>query len=629
MPDPGLSDLSTPVPVAGPRPKPLKAARAPLSRATVKCGSESDFAATRLVSSSGLEARITQSGAVYSLGHGPTLINQVLPGPSEDGLSRILLRWRKGGAQSWARVAGSGLTHHKSGTHAMEWVSSPRTGWSCRATLALHPRLGAWAWKISLHNASRSPGEFDVALAQDLGLGDRSAVRNSEAFASQYIDMLPVNDPGLGWTVLARQNLPMDGGRHPWLAVACVEGAAAFCTDGSQFFGADHRLTRVPSAASAAALPSVRLQYECTLCGLQSRPIAVGPGQTAHVTFVARYLEDHPEASGPADLALLHDVLPVDWISAHPAMKAPVPCPRPLFVTAPWLHGQQPTGKDWSSWFPGGRRHEERADDGTLLSFFSSDGTHVVSRQKEARVARPHGHILRSGRWRWIDVGHFGTTCYAAGIFSAQAYLGNPSFARLLPVVRDSLGIGRSSGQRVFIRRSGGWHQLGVPSAFSMTTGDARWIYRVGADVIEARVWASVTQAAVFLDLTVSPRGHAAEFLVTHTLALDANEFDSAGTLRINASEGWASCKAGAKTIVGEKQPGCCFAVASADPKDGATVAGDAPLYEDALPRKGACVTIRSRRVRRMGVILCGTLDGPEDLAVHVAAARAEWTQRA
>ncbi len=622
------------MPVAGPRSKPLKPARAPLARATVKFGAEADFAATRLVSLSGLEARITQSGAVYSLRHGPTQINQVLPGPSEDGLSRILLRWREGRARSWARVAGSGIAHHKQGTRAMEWVSSPKSGWTCRATLALHPTLGAWAWRISLRNASRSRGEFDVALAQDLGLGDRSAVRNSEAFASQYIDMLPVDDPKFGWTILARQNLPMDGSRHPWLAAACVSGSAAFCTDGSQFFGADHRLTRVPSAASGAALPSVRLQYECSMCGLQSRPIAVGPGETASVTFVARFMDDHPEASGPADLARLREVLPVDWIPAHPARKArgkpraaPVPLPRSLFVAAPWLHGQQPTEKDWSSWFPGVRRHEERGDGGTLLSFFSGDGTHVVSRQKEALVARPHGHILRSGGWRWINDGHFGTTCYAAGIFSAQAYLGNPSFARLLPVVRDSLGIGRSSGQRVFVRRSGAWHQLGVPSAFSMTTGDARWIYRVGAEVIEARVWASVSQPAVFLELAVGPGSRAAEFLVTHELALDANEFDSAGTFRIDKADGWASCQAGPKTMVGERQPLCCFAVAAADPKDGARIGGDAPLYGDGLPRKGACVTIRSRSVRRMGVILCGTLDGPEALAAQVSAAREEWSR--
>ena len=51
--------------------------------------------------------------------------------------------------------------------------------------------------------------------------------------------------------------------------------------------------------------------------------------------------------------------------------------------------------------------------------------------------------------------------------------------------------MGRASGQRVFLKHDGAWHQLGLPSAFAMTTGDARWIYRLGAEVIEARVWCS------------------------------------------------------------------------------------------------------------------------------------------
>jgi cellobiose phosphorylase len=604
--------------------------------ATLRLGTQADFAPTRLRSASGLEARITNSGGVFSLRHGPTLINQVLPGPAEDGLSRVLLRWREGRTRCWASVAGSGVGHRQLGPRAMEWSSSPRAGWSCRATLALHPKIAAWAWQVSVRNTSRARATLDVSLAQDLGLGNPSAVRNSEAFSSQYIDLLPVNDPEFGWTILARQNLQMEGGLHPWLAFACAAGAAAYCTDGSQFFGADHRVARVPEAARAANLASRRLQYECALAGLQSRTVAVEPGGTAQVTFVARFLADHPHASQAADLAHLREVLPADWIpadvsrkGARPRPSKPQTCPRSLFVSAPWLNGQRASEGDWSAWFPGERRHEERGADGHMLSFFSGEGTHVVSREKEALVARPHGHILRTGAWRWIDPGQFGTTCYAAGIFSAQAYLGNPSFARLLPVIRDSLGAGRASGQRVFVRRSGAWHQLGVPSAFSMTTGDARWIYRVGADVIEARVWASVENPAVFLELRVGPKGRSAEFLVTHTLALDANEFDSAGRARIRAGEAWASCKAGPKSVVGGRQPGCCFAIAAADPEQGTRVDGDGALYSDGAPRDEPCITLRSRRVSRLGVILCGTLGGLGGLPRQVKAARAEWARTA
>jgi cellobiose phosphorylase len=625
-----------PVSVAAVRSLPVAKGRPAAKPGSINFETESAFAATRLGSASGLEARITRSGALFSLRHGPTLINQVLPGPAEDGLSRVLLRWREGRTLCWAPLTGSGIAHSRLGPHAMEWTLSPKKGWLCHTTLALHPKIAAWAWQISLCNTTRAHASFDVSLAQDLGLGNPSAVRNSEAFSSQYIDLLPVRDPELGWTILARQNLPMEGGLHPWLAMGCASGADAFCTDGSQFFGADYRLARVPEAARAPQLCSRRLQYECALCGLQSRGVTVGAGGTVRITFIARFLADHPEASQPEDLARLRGVLPANWIPSRSDRKATLtrasktkPCPRSLFVSAPWLHGQRPAESDWTAWFPGERRHEERGIDGRMLSFFSGTGTHVVSQEKEAVVARPHGHILRSGAWRWIDPGQFGTTCYAAGIFSAQAYLGNPSFARLLPVVRDSIGAGRASGQRVFVRRSGAWHQLGVPSAFSMTTGDARWIYKVGAEVIEARVWASVENPAIFLELRVGPKGHAAEFLVTHTLALDANEFESPGKARIHKAEGWASCKPGPASVVGARQRGCCFAIAAADREQGTQVDGDGPLYDDGLARSEPCITLRSLRVGRLGVILCGTLGGLGALPAQVEAARAEWTRSA
>lgn len=605
-------------------PRPAKARRPPTGRLRTSAR----FTPTRISSSSGLQVQVTSSGAPFAIRHGGTLINRLLPGPAEEGIFRLLLRWRAGDKPCWAPLVGSGIAHGRIGKSAIEWVTAPMKGWTCRATLALHPKKAAWAWNISLHNRSRTAVKIDAVLGQDLGLGNEPDVRNSEAFLSQYVDLLPIEDPALGWVVLARQNLAMEGGRHPWLATACASRAASYCTDGTQFFGADHRLTRVPAAAVGRALCSRRLQYECAMAGLQSIPARVGAGASAEIAFVSRFLADHPEASAAADLESLREVIPVDWIPRRRgAAVARAKVARSLFTSAPWLHGQRPSRGDWTRWFPGERRHEDRDADGRILSFFTGAGVHVVSRDKEASLARPHGHILRSGGWRWIDPGHFGTTCYAEGIFSAQAYLGNPTFARLLPVIRDSLGIGRSAGQRVFVRRGGVWHQLGIPSAFSMTTGDARWIYRLGADEIHARVWCSRVRAAVFLELKVGAGGKPMEFLVTHQLALDANEFDSAGTVAFHGDEAWATCRPAPESLLGRNNPASCFAIAAADPGQGTRVEGDASLCGDDVSRLEPCVTVRPRRVGRMGIILCGSLDGPRVLSGLVEAARLEWSR--
>src|SRR5204862_5571639 len=92
-------------------------------------------------------------------------------------------------------------------------------------TFALHATIAAWTWGIGMRTTSPSVLHVDVFHAQDLGLADEGAVRNNEAYVSQYLDLLPVADGALGWVMLARQNQPAAGGRHPWLAVGCATGA--------------------------------------------------------------------------------------------------------------------------------------------------------------------------------------------------------------------------------------------------------------------------------------------------------------------------------------------------------------------------------------------------------------------
>ncbi|HMD60294.1 MAG TPA: hypothetical protein VKG78_02625, partial [Opitutaceae bacterium] len=197
----------------------------------------SDFGVTSLASRSGLTAQVTACGALFAIRHGATLINQVLPGPAEDGLFRLILRWRAAdGATGWAPLVGSSVAHRRRGPLSIEWNHAPFPGLRTRVTLAVHPDEPAWAWKVHLISAAEAGLGIDLLLAQDLGMADEFAVRGSEAFTSQYIDLLPLEDPQLGWTILARQNQAAAGNRHPWLAVACAGGAAAYCTDGVQFF---------------------------------------------------------------------------------------------------------------------------------------------------------------------------------------------------------------------------------------------------------------------------------------------------------------------------------------------------------------------------------------------------------
>ncbi|SDS40265.1 hypothetical protein [Opitutus sp. GAS368] len=583
-----------------------------------------DFAIVELAAASGLRARLLPTGVLHALRHRETLLNQLLPGPAEDGLFRLLVRWTdaNGHPAGWAPLAGPGPGFSTDGRIAT-WRHSPAgSTLGCTTSFGLHPAKSGWAWRIRLKNTGPVPQHVDLLHAQDLGLADEAAVRNNEAYVSQYLDLLPVTDARLGHVILARQNQPMAGGRHPWLATACAPAAAAYCTDGWQFFGADHRLTGEPAAVRHHTLPSQRLQYEFALAGLQSRSVTLAPGATTEIVFVAAYLEDHPAASSAADVSLLHDLLPVTWLGAD-APVAPPAGGSSIFTAAPWVHGTRPTAADWSAWFPGSRRHEETDSAGRLLSFFHSEGTHVVSRDKEASVARPHGHILRSGEAAWVDDRQFGFTCYAAGIFAAQAYLGNPSLARLLSVVRNHLNVARASGQRVFLRRGGAWQQLGVPSAFAMETGAVRWIYRLDDRVIVARAWCSGREPASFLELQVLS-GPPAEFLVTHQLALGANEFESAGEIEVH-DDGCIFARPAASSFTARHLPGTCFALAAASADSLAAHGGDELIHVDGVARQGPYAAFQTKPVDRCAFCLLGTTDGGTALPGAVARVRGEY----
>jgi 1,2-beta-oligoglucan phosphorylase len=588
------------------------------------------FGLIRLESRSGVRAEFLPTGVLFALRHDSTLINQILPGPAENGLFRLLVRWSAPGHvgvgrdRAWAPLVGPDLAFARAGRHAVTWVTAAVGGLAATTTFALHPKLAGWTWRVRLRNGSRSALAVDVFHAQDLGLADEAAVRSNEAYTSQYLDLLPVADPTLGWMILARQNEAMAGGRHPWLAVACATGAGAFCTDGWQFFGHDHRVSGEPLALRTPSLPSRRLQYECAVAGLQSRGVELAPDATAEITFCASYLADHPAASDAGDVERVHALIDTRWNPVPHRTRTGRGGSRSLFTHASWLHGAAPTAAEWDAWFPGVRRHGERSDDGTLLAFFHGADTHVVARAKEASVLRPHGHVLRSGEPGAVDGGHLGMTCYAAGIFAAQVYVGNPNLARLLSVVRNVLNVARASGMRVFVSERGEWRQLGVPSAFAMTPGDARWIYRLDDGIVEARVWCSGQRACAFLDLRVAA-GPPREFLVTHHLALGGNEFDRGGELVVHDDAAWIECAVAPDSVAAKHLPGLCFAIAAAEPSAVASLGGDELVYADRRARRGPYAAVQTKAVSRCGVVLVGSLDGAMALPAAVAAARLEY----
>ena len=101
-------------------------------------------------------------------------------------------------------------------------------------------RQNVWLWRLELVNVREVEMTCDAILVQDVGLAARGFLMNNEAYASQYIDHHVAEHPDLGPVVMSRQNLSQ-GGRYPWVAHGCLDGAASFATDAMQLFGPAYR----------------------------------------------------------------------------------------------------------------------------------------------------------------------------------------------------------------------------------------------------------------------------------------------------------------------------------------------------------------------------------------------------
>ena len=577
-----------------------------------------------ITNSSLLRLQFGPGGNLLAVRHGTVLINQVIPCSVEDGLMRLAAR-KLGPVPEIIPLMGLMADHagREISASSMTWKGQ-KHGIAHKATVFLHPEQPTWFWRVRLQNLTKETLRLDVLHGQDLGLAHQNAVRNNEAYVSQYIDHHLAETASLGAVILSRQNQAQAENHFPWIAQGCLDGTAAYCTDGFQFFGPDHRLTGVP-AAWTTALPSKRKQYEFAYVALQSREIELLPGEERTITFFACYEPHHPKASSAEEMeSVLAKVLHPTQI---PEVRSELGAPSPVtvFSQAPPIAGRTLTRTEFHEFFPGAWRHVEE-NDGGLLSFFHGEGRHVVTRAKETLVERPHGHLLYSGSALWPEPNVLGTTVYAAGIFNAQIFLGNTNLARFLSVVRNALNVLRSSGQRLFVKIDGTWKQLGMPSAFDVGPHDARWIYHLGSHVLEARTWCWADRPAATLDLRLRS-GEPVEFLITHHLALGADELTMPEQIAADASNGWINCIPATDSLLHQHMPGTAFAIIIDAPDKIARLGGVELLSADDLSPSPFAV-IETKAVTECAIILAPYHQEKESLADLARTIRAELTGR-
>lgn len=581
----------------------------------------------RLASPSGLRVEFNRNGSMRHFDAAGVALNLFVGSEADGGLANLWLRRlrpsREGAADVTALLGPSSPTAFSSEAARRavdgggEWM-----GLRYRLAFELAEELPAWSWRVEVHNASDSAVEIDLMLAQDLALAPYAAVRINEYYVSQYVDHQPLEHAQHGWVVASRQNQPA-AGRHPWCVIGSAGRTASFATDALQLLGSGAR-------SLLQGLPAERRQHEHSMVALQHAPVRVEPGAQATLGFFGLFVGDHPAATDASDLARLDPV--VAWQRALPPIageRAGALRPAPsLFASAPPLDAHELHAAAVDALFGRDRRHEERAHDGALLSFFHGDSVHVVLRAKEAAVLRPHGQLLRTGRHLTPDETALTSTVWMAGVFHSMVTEGHVAINRFLSTVHGYLGFDRSHGLRVFVEIDGAWQRLDVPSAFEMTPDACRWIYRHAGGVVEVTSDARSDPHALGLAIDVR-EGAPLRCLISLHVALGGDDGSAAGAARIGHDGDAIVVTAPPESDVGQRFPHGSFRIVP----DAATrierVGGDELLYPDHRSRDEPFVCLVTAPALRCGVGLHGRLvDSSPDLPADIGAAPLGTTLR-
>jgi cellobiose phosphorylase len=585
---------------------------APLSTEILSTPRQGDLGLTRIANGGGLSVSRLPSGAIFAIEHAETdrtmMINQTLASPIANGMVRLYVR--AGGPEPIILPVIGPEAGLRIGAADDRFVwEGEQSGLSHRVTLWLHPRMNIWLWRVEVASRRDSEVPCDAVFIQDLGLGDRGFLMNSEAYGSHYLDHHVAQHPRLNQVLMSRQNLSQ-GGAYPWAAHGCLEGAAGFATDFRQVMGPAHRDADQFMSPFGTGLPSTRLQFETACAALQSKPATLSPGDKAHRTFFGLYEPDHPAASNDADLSLIESVenASKDWAPRKVSLSLPT---RSLLHDAKSAIADALDEKEIRARYRK-RIHVERGD-GRLLSFFIPGRTHsrhIVLRDKERVVARRHGALPRGGQEMLPDEAVLSATAWMHGVFGAQLTIGNTSFHKLFSVSRDPYNIIRGSGLRMLAETEDGWRLLTVPSAFEMGLDDCRWMYRLGGRAIT--VSAAVSGDEPAMQWRVAVEGEPCCFLVFGHLVLGEQEFAHAGRMEIDARRKQLAFRPDPDFLWGKQYPSAVYHLVTSTPRQIEVVGGDELLYADGKRRSGAYAAIRTRRTREFAFAVVGSMTDPK-----------------
>ncbi|AOZ93698.1 GH36-type glycosyl hydrolase domain-containing protein [Paenibacillus crassostreae] len=464
-----------------------------------------------------LTFRFLSSGDLYQATYGGLMINQWLSNSIDGSLNNIYLRLHDDelGIQAYPLLGVNSQSRVRKLDDRLVFEGEVA---EIRYQVMFTPTdKGIWFWDVKIEG---NHNQIDLIYGQDIGIANEGAVRSNEAYLSQYIDHTVFDDERNGYVVCCRQNQPQSG-VFPYIQQGSLTRATSFSTDGFQFYGLSYKETNVPECLTQDTLANEIYQYEFAYTALQSECIQLD-GE-ARFVFYGICKEDHPTAISTLEyseeVAQARKAVEklnfdggelLNLVSLLPSIGVP-------------LHTEVLNEAELNRLFP--NRHQEEVEGNDLLAFFTDGYEHVVLKEKELRVERPHGHILMSGDNVSLKNPVMTTTSYMYGIFNSQVVVGNTNFNKMTTNARNALNVPKTSGQRIYVEIDEAYRLLTMPSVFEMGFNYVRWYYKTKDDLLIITNFTTVDTPEVRLNVR-SEQGKSYRFLVSNQITMNVNEYE-------------------------------------------------------------------------------------------------------
>ncbi|NHM32427.1 GH36-type glycosyl hydrolase domain-containing protein [Neobacillus terrae] len=457
------------------------------------------------------------TGDIFEAAYKNIMLNQWIANPIDGSLNNLYLRIHDVGKVQAFPLLGVHSNSKVSYTETSVISQGNVKGIEYKVVFSLTDQ-GVWFWDVTLKGED---AVVDVIYGQDLGLAEKGAVRSNEAFLSQYIDHKVFDHAHKGYIVCSRQNQPQHG-MFPYMQQGALTNATGFSTDGFQFFGLSYKETNEPEVLAKEQLSNDVYQYEFAYTALQSERIHLA-GE-AQFVFYSLFKENHDAAITELEFEI---EVTEAWmkVKAHnqqaahrvEQVKLVTPIEAPLQTVSMTL-------EEINQLYP--ERHQEEREGDSLLSFFTDTHEHVILKEKELIVERPHGHILMTGNNAKMREDVLTTTSYMYGIFNSQVVVGNTSFNKMLTNARNALNVMKTSGQRIYVEIDGAFRLLTMPSMFELGFNYARWFYKTADEMFVITNFTTLDTPE--LQLTVrSISGKSYRYLVTNQVSMNNNEYET------------------------------------------------------------------------------------------------------